>query len=211
MSEKALKYIERLPNNFDIGNGIRVKQTDAARLSRKHTPITLPNETTAREATLNRVLLERITEYFRSHTLEFKMPLAAVKDMQMPMEEGRGKGEGGGGGGYGGGGGGGGGKGGKGGKKGSMMPLLMMFHFKAATMGAMAIKLIGMVAFKALLAAKIALTIALAVAAKKLFEQKHHTQTYEVVAHPQVVHDDYGHHDRSYVQDLAYRAHRNGS
>jgi hypothetical protein len=111
-----------------------------------------------------------------------------------------------GGGGYGGGGGGKGGK--KGGKKGGMMPLMMMFQMKAAMMGAIALKFVGLIAFKALLVAKVALTIAIVVTLKKLVENKHSTQTYEVVAHP---HEDYSHYDRVYNPEVVYKGYRVGS
>ncbi|KAJ3626077.1 hypothetical protein MTP99_016601 [Tenebrio molitor] len=200
LKEKALKFVERLPNDIDIGNGIRIKQSDSGRLPREHTPITLPDEAAAREAILDRVLLERLADYFSSHTLEFKIPIGGGETAQ---EEGRKK-EGGGG--YGGGGGGKGGK--KGGKKGGMMPLMMMFQMKAAMMGAIALKFVGLIAFKALLVAKVALTIAIVVTLKKLVENKHSTQTYEVVAHP---HEDYSHYDRVYNPEVVYKGYRVGS
>jgi hypothetical protein len=78
--------VERLPNDIDIGNGIRIKQSDSGRLPREHTPITLPDEAAAREAILDRVLLERLADYFSSHTLEFKIPIGGGETAQ---EEGK--------------------------------------------------------------------------------------------------------------------------
>jgi hypothetical protein len=78
--------VERLPNDIDIGNGIRIKQSDSGRLPREHTPITLPDEAAAREAILDRVLLERLADYFSSHTLEFKIPIGGDETAQ---EEGK--------------------------------------------------------------------------------------------------------------------------
>ncbi|KAF7277028.1 hypothetical protein GWI33_009519 [Rhynchophorus ferrugineus] len=103
--------------------------------------------------------------------------------------------------------------GGSGGSKkgegdGKMKGMMMMFQLKAAILGAIALKFIGIVAFKALLIAKVALTLSSIIALKKLLEGKHHTSTYEVVAtHPH--HDDYGHVDRSFMQDqLAYKGYQ---
>lgn len=84
------------------------------------------------------------------------------------------------------------------------MPLMMMFYLKSATMGAIALKTIGMIAFKALLIAKVALTIATIVGLKKLSEQKSHN-SYEVITHPH--HEDWGHYDRAFAQEIAYKGH----
>lgn len=84
-----------------------------------------------------------------------------------------------------------------------MKSLLMLLQIKAAILAAIALKFIGLVAFKALLLAKVALTIASMVALKKLVEQKSHTSTYEVYAHPH--YDEHSHFDRSFRQELPYR------
>lgn len=91
-------------------------------------------------------------------------------------------------------------KGGGGGNR--MKSLLVLLQIKAAILAAIALKFIGLVAFKALLLAKIALIIAGMVALKKLVEQKSHTSTYEVYAHP---HYDEHSFDRSFRQELPYR------
>lgn len=83
------------------------------------------------------------------------------------------------------------------------MPLFLLLQLKAAIIGAMIIKLIGLVAFKALLVAKIALTIASVIGLRKLLESKHRSSTYEVVAHPYYTEDHV--HDRSFSQQIAYK------
>lgn len=70
--------------------------------------------------------------------------------------------------------------------------------------GGILLKLVALVAFKALIVAKIALLLALAIAIKKLLDTKHQTSTYEVIAHPH--YEDYHHHDRSFAQEMAYKA-----
>lgn len=192
--EKALKYIERLPNNLELGSsGIRIKE-DKQRLPKQYKPDEIPPKDelftqSAREEMLDRMLFDRIADYLSSHIFEFKMP-TVVKET---MEEARKKG---GGGGLGGGG---------GDKKGGYMPYLLLFQLKAATVGAVALKAIALVAFKALVIAKIAFTIASIIALKKLLEQKHHTSTYEVLA-PHPHYEDY---DRSFnPSDLVFKGHK---
>lgn len=75
-----------------------------------------------------------------------------------------------------------------------MKSMLMLLQLKAAAIGAIVLKTIGMIAFKALMISKIALLISGLIALKKLSEPKHHTSTYEVVAHP---YDDH-HFDRAF-------------
>lgn len=75
-----------------------------------------------------------------------------------------------------------------------MKPMLLLLQLKAAAIGAILLKLIGLVAFKALMISKIALLISGVIALKKLSESKHHTSSYEVLAHP---YDDHSHYDRA--------------
>lgn len=83
----------------------------------------------------------------------------------------------------------------------------MLFLLKVVTLGALALKFIGLVAFSALVKAKIALVIAGIIALKKLVEHKPHSSTYEVVAHPHVDEHSF---DRSFNQDLAYKGYSSG-
>lgn len=87
-------------------------------------------------------------------------------------------------------------------KKGGMSSVLMLFFIKMAALAAVALKLLTLISFKALLLAKIALTISGVIALKKLFDQKQ-TSTYEVIAHPH--YEEFGQHDRSFGRDTAYR------
>ncbi|KAL1494624.1 hypothetical protein ABEB36_010194 [Hypothenemus hampei] len=193
LKERALRYVNLLPNELDIGRSIKIKPN--GQISRNSEMEKLPDEPRAREDAVETILWDRISEYLSSHTIEFKIPSDAIQEMKQSVEEGRGKG----------GGGGGGKKGGGGGGGDRMKGLFMLIQLKAAILGAIALKFIALVAFKALLVAKVALTISSIIALKKLIEHKHHTSTYEVVAHPH--HDDWGgHYDRSFTQNqLAYR------
>lgn len=75
-----------------------------------------------------------------------------------------------------------------------MKSMLMLLQLKVVAVGAIILKFIGIIAFKALMMSKIALLISGVIALKKLTEPKHHSSTYEVVAHP---YDDH-HYDRAF-------------
>ncbi|CAH0555724.1 unnamed protein product [Brassicogethes aeneus] len=188
--ERALKYLESLPNNVDLGSGIKIKENfeGANRASRQYQPADLPEEPRARENELDNIIIEKLADYFTSHTFEFKMPTDTAKDLKRSMEEGRKKKN-------------------NNNKGGGMMNMMMLIQLKAAILGAIFLKVVALVAFKALLVAKVALTIASVIALKKIVEQKHHSATYEVVSHPHA-YEDHGHYDRSFSQDLAYNAHK---
>lgn len=81
----------------------------------------------------------------------------------------------------------------------SIMPLLLLLKLKMGMLGAVALKTLAIVSFKALVIAKIALTISLIIALKKLTDSGHQHASYEVVSH-----DD---HHRSFKQELPYRGH----
>lgn len=76
-----------------------------------------------------------------------------------------------------------------------MKSMLMLLQLKAIAIGAVLLKFIGLVAFKALMMSKMALLISGVIALKKLSEVKHHSSSYEVVAHP---YENYGHYDRAF-------------
>lgn len=82
----------------------------------------------------------------------------------------------------------------------------------AASHMAMALKALALVALKALVTAKVAFTIILVIALKKLFSHHHDHHTYEVVSdHHQDHHDRSFNVDPSYGAQMAYRAHVNRS
>ncbi|XP_057652264.1 uncharacterized protein LOC130891492 [Diorhabda carinulata] len=188
IKERALRYIDNLPNNLDFGSGLKIKSVHPERIVRRAPITSLPDELRAREEVLDNLLLERIKDFIKSHTFEFKVPDEAIIDLDKSVEEGRKK---------------------KGGGGLRIRPIIMMLILKAAVVGAIILKFIGLVAFKALLLAKIAFTISTIVALKKLVETKHHTSTYEVVAaHPH--YDDHSHFDRSFNNDLPYKGYKGG-
>ncbi|KAK9879996.1 hypothetical protein WA026_008509 [Henosepilachna vigintioctopunctata] len=191
--ERALKYLDNLPGNMDIGGAIKIKQLDSERSAKHFSPLVLPDEPRAREEVIDKALFDRIAEYLSSHTIEFRLPSESMKDLQrsMMVDEARKK------------------KGGGGGKKGGGgMKMMMMLGMKGALLGALALKFIALIAFKALIIAKIAFTISAIIALKKLLGSKQQSSTYEVVAHPHYEeHGGGGHYDRSFGPELAYRGH----
>lgn len=179
-----LKYIDQLPDSFEITGVVKIKRNDQQRNStmQREQLDELPEEPRARENALDRILMNRVMDFVGTHSVELKVPRDAVGKMKRSMEEEARK---------------------KKGKKGGMSGLLLMFYLKMATLAAIAMKVLTLIAFKALLLGKIALTISGVLALKKLFEQKH-TSTYEVITHPQ--YEEYAHHDRTFVApDMAYR------
>lgn len=89
LQERALKYIQDLPNSVDV-DGFRIKQNDGERTGRQLNPPLLPDEPTARENALNNILMDRILNYFNSHTFEFKVPSKTIEEVQRSIEEGAG-------------------------------------------------------------------------------------------------------------------------
>ncbi|VEN34764.1 unnamed protein product [Callosobruchus maculatus] len=178
LKERILHYIDSLPHDINLGGGLWIKQNSVDRTLRKNE---IPGKPRTSVEASDKMLLDKITEYIRTHRVEFLMPQGALKELDDAVVEGRKK------------------KGNKGGGGMGMRGMMMLFYLKAAALGAIALKFIGAVAFKALLVGKIALTIALVIALKKLTDQQHHTSTYEVVAPHH--YDDVSHYDRAFKAD----------
>lgn len=93
-----------------------------------------------------------------------------------------------------------------------LLPLLLLAKLKAAVLIPLALGGLALLALKALVVGKLALVIAGIIAVQKLLHKGHHSQSYEVVAHPQYSsHGDehHGHYGRSLpadAQELAYNA-----
>lgn len=176
-----LKYLDQLPDSFEIASVVKIKRNEQLNSTMQQMADELPEEPRARENALDRILMNRIVDFVGTHSVELRMPREAASEMKRSMEEEGRK---------------------KKGKKGGMTGLFLMFYLKLAALAAIGMKVLTLIAFKALLLGKIALTISGVLALKKLFEQQH-TAKYEVIAHPQ--YEEYGHHDRSFAQNLAYR------
>lgn len=88
--ERALHYLDRLPNNIEISNGISIKQNVGGEIrTGRHLfePNMFPEEPRAREEAIDSVLMDRILDYLGTHTFEFKVPSETVNDLRRSFEE----------------------------------------------------------------------------------------------------------------------------
>lgn len=91
-----------------------------------------------------------------------------------------------------------------------LLPLLLLFKLKAAALLPLVLGFLALIAFKALIIGKLALLLSGIIGLKKLFESKHSSQNYEVVAHPHTSFDEHGHYGRAMndAHNMAYAAHQ---
>lgn len=90
-----------------------------------------------------------------------------------------------------------------------LLPLLLLLKMKAAALIPLALGALALLALKALIVGKLALVLSALIGLQKLLSSKHHTSSYEVVAHPHYD-EHHGHYARA-MQDphqLAYRAYQ---
>lgn len=194
MKERALRYVDATDGDIEIGEGVSFLQTEPISQGRSMNEINLPAEPEARELEVDSLLVDRVARFLATHTLQFKVPKDSIEDLQTSLEEARGKGGGGGG----------------GGKKHRkyLLPLLLLFKLKAAALLPLVLGFLALVAFKALIIGKLALILSGIIGLKKLFESKHSSQSYEVVASPHQSFDEHAHYGRSSSgHNLAYAAH----
>ncbi|XP_046869317.1 uncharacterized protein LOC6637560 [Drosophila willistoni] len=187
MKERALHYFATENGDVRLTEGIALVKTDDIPVGRSLNDVQLPEEVEARESEVDSLLVERVARFFRTHTLQFKVPKDSIQDMQRALEESRGK---------------------KKEKKKYLMPLLMLFKLKMVALLPLAIGFLAVISFKALVIGKIALLLSGIIGLKKLLESK--KENYEVVAHPHYEHEhSYG---RSLqcgeAQNLAYAAYK---
>ncbi|KAJ6637530.1 hypothetical protein Bhyg_10261 [Pseudolycoriella hygida] len=191
MKERALRYVDGTDGDIQLGEGVSFLQTEPMSQGRSLNENNLPAEPEAREIEVDSLLVDRVARFLATHTLQFKVPKDSIEDLQTSLEEARGKGGG-------------------GGKKHRkyLMPLLLLFKLKAAALLPLVLGFLALVAFKALIIGKLALLLSGIIGLKKLFESKHSSQSYEVVASPHQSFDEHGHYGRSSAgHSLAYSAH----
>lgn len=87
LQERALKYVDSLPSELDIGETIKVKPN--GRFSRKTEIGQLPDEPRAREDAVDSILWEKVSEYLGSHTIEIKLPPDTLQEMKNSVDEGK--------------------------------------------------------------------------------------------------------------------------
>ncbi|KAG8236718.1 hypothetical protein J437_LFUL016954 [Ladona fulva] len=109
---------------------------------------TLPNDEEAKDAALDEMLLDRVSRFAKTHTLQLKLPQLTPNEIQRSLEEGRGKIK----------------------KMGGM--LIAGVVAKLAAMIPLAIVFLFLLAGKALIVSKVALLLAGVIALKKLFASR---------------------------------------
>lgn len=84
--------MDNLPNTLIIGGGLSIKPNNESgidRSGRVYNIPELPEEPRAREDAIDKILADRILNYFSSHTIEFKVPDAAISEFKRSIEEGK--------------------------------------------------------------------------------------------------------------------------
>lgn len=188
--ERALNYVDNINGDVKIGEGIQLIQTEPIpEGGRSLNDVELSENVEAREGQVDSLLADRIARFLGTHTLQFKVPKDSIEDMQRSLEEARGKGKK---------------------TKKLLLPLLLLFKLKAAALLPLVLGFLALIAFKALIIGKLALLLSGIIGLKKLFESKHSSQNYEVVAHPHTSFDEHGHYGRSMndAHNMAYAAHQ---
>lgn len=172
---KALKLVDRALsiNNIPIVEGISLTKKEDGRslddgVSAPIDESNLPSDSEERNRKLDFLLWDRIKQFIETRSLQLKVnKLFFNDDTEMEnVQDGRGK---------------------KDKNKGMYVYMMMM----KGGMMALAYKGLALLAGKALLVSKIALTLALLVAIKKLFSGGHHSHqktTYEIVKTPIITH-----------------------
>ncbi|CAH1111152.1 unnamed protein product [Psylliodes chrysocephalus] len=200
LKKKAITFLDRLGrmDNLSLADGVVVQKTadapkDEPAITEEQLDQTLPRSSEGKDAALTEMLMDKISKFFGSRSIEVALPRI---DASVLTEAGRfgdfgdgggghghhGGGGGGGGGGHGGGlgglgghhGGGGGGKG-KGKKKGGgggMNGIMMLVGAKMATLGSVAIAALFLLVKKAFIVAKLALLISGIIGIKELLAKK---------------------------------------
>nr|CAI5869987.1 unnamed protein product [Callosobruchus analis] len=159
LKKKAITFLDRLSRmeKLTIADGVVLaRATDAAKdglpITEEQLENTLPRSSDAKDDALNGLLMDRVSNFIGSRTVEVALPKITAEDFV-------GTGQGGGGGG--------------GGKMKNMMGGMMMaVAAKMAALVPIAIAGLFLLAGKALITAKIALLISGIIAIKKLFASK---------------------------------------
>ncbi|KAF4533541.1 hypothetical protein B566_EDAN001026 [Ephemera danica] len=192
---RALSFVDGALHQGDlpITDGVTLVQTGDApaqtatgrALSEDELESSLPRESEAREAQVDALLVDRVARFLGSHTLQLKVPDAAISDVKRSLEEGRKK------------------------KKKLLLPLLLALKLKAAALIPLVLGAIALLALKALVVGKLALVLSALIGLQKLLGGQQ-SKTVEVVAHPTYSHEGehHGHYGRALdSQDMAYSAH----
>ncbi|KAF6209861.1 hypothetical protein GE061_015614 [Apolygus lucorum] len=191
---RALTYVDRAlrrPDNIEVTDGVSLVRTgEASRemngraLSEAELENSLPKDAEDKDAQVETMLVDRVARFLESHTLQLKVPEESISEVRKSLDEARGRKK----------------------KLKMLLPFLLMLKLKAAALIPLALGALALLALKALIVGKLALVLSALIGLQKLLGSKHHTQSYEVVAHPHYS-EEHSHYGRSLGQDAAYRAH----
>jgi len=155
LKKKAITFVNRLArmDKLTLGEGINIVKADDApnptenSITEDDIEKTLPRAADAQDAALDSMLMDKISSFISSRTLQVTMPKISASDLS--FEEGRGKK-----------------------MKGMMHGMMMGMAAKMAAMIPVAIAGLFLLAGKALITAKIALLLSGIIALKKLLANK---------------------------------------
>ncbi|CAG9817463.1 unnamed protein product [Phaedon cochleariae] len=166
LKKKAITFLDRLGrmDKFSLAEGVVVsKASDSPKegpvITEETLEQTLPRAADAKDEALSNLLLEKVTNFIGSRSVEVSLPKISGRELaeDLGVEEGRKKNGGG---------------GGKGGMKGMMGGMMMGIAAKMAALIPIAIAGLFLLAGKALITAKIALLLSGIIAIKKLLGSK---------------------------------------
>uniref|UniRef100_A0A161MHB5 Osiris 9 n=1 Tax=Triatoma infestans TaxID=30076 RepID=A0A161MHB5_TRIIF len=192
---RALTYVDKVlrrPEDITLMEGISLVRTEAASrelngrgISEAELDASLPKNAEDKDAQVESMLVDRVARFLQTHTLQLKVPDSSIEEVRKSLDEARGKKK----------------------KLKMLLPLLLMLKLKAAALIPLALGALALLALKALIVGKLALVLSGLIGLQKLLASKHHTQSYEVVAHPHYT-EEHGHYGRSVddAQQVAYRA-----
>lgn len=85
--ERALKYLDSTSGNIEIVDGVTLKETNPEKDETQNVSNpALPEEPRARENAIDSLLMDRLSKFFGSHTLEFKIPKNSIVEMKREFD-----------------------------------------------------------------------------------------------------------------------------
>lgn len=86
--ERALQLADKTEGDFTISDGVQLIQTEETQQGRSLNDVQLSDDEETREGEIDSLLVDRVARFLGSHTLQFKIPKDAIKDVQRSIEEG---------------------------------------------------------------------------------------------------------------------------
>lgn len=80
--------MDETEGDFTITEGINLVQTEEQSQARSLDDVQLSDDEETREQEVDSLLVDRVSRFLGSHTLQFKIPKDSIKDVQRSLEEG---------------------------------------------------------------------------------------------------------------------------